>query len=253
MVEGQFNIIFAGKVIPSKSVEEVKAALVKLFKSSPEQIDKLFAQSTVVIKRNLDYAQALKYQSALKQAGALVLLQKAETEEVPTQVDDAQAGTAQVENKTSAVKKPNPFLQEDPQAREVAGEKTKQEQSDNVSTETTEINEANPNDASWSLANAGEVLPAIEKVAAIEMPDLSELSLDDAGGLLVEPADKVIARVDTSGLEVSEVGMLQEIKPKEKREVDVSSLSIAEAGEKIPNEKIEKKSLNPNTEHLKLT
>ncbi|NVJ51365.1 MAG: hypothetical protein HWE11_13325, partial [Gammaproteobacteria bacterium] len=79
MIDGKFDIVFAGRIVPSKTEAEVKQNLARLFKTQPENIERLFSGQEVSIKKGLDYAQAMKYQSALKQAGALVLLKKQES------------------------------------------------------------------------------------------------------------------------------------------------------------------------------
>ena len=42
-----------------------------MFKADEKQIDQLFAASKVVLKKNIDYDQAMKYQKALQRAGAI--------------------------------------------------------------------------------------------------------------------------------------------------------------------------------------
>ncbi len=78
MIEGKFDLVFRGQTIKSIEVEQVKTNLVKLFKSSPEAIEKLFTGVEVTVRRGLDYSTAMKYQSALKKAGALALIKEVE-------------------------------------------------------------------------------------------------------------------------------------------------------------------------------
>jgi hypothetical protein len=42
-----------------------------LFKADEKKIDQLFAAPQVVLKRHIDYGQAMKYQKALQRAGAI--------------------------------------------------------------------------------------------------------------------------------------------------------------------------------------
>lgn len=67
----QFNVVFEGAVSGGHKVEEVKKNLVTLFKADEKKIDQLFKASQVVLKRNIDYDQAKKYQAALQRAGAI--------------------------------------------------------------------------------------------------------------------------------------------------------------------------------------
>ena len=69
MIDGKFDVVFRGKIVRGLDESVVKSNLVTLFKSSPEAVDKLFNGSEVVVRKELDYATAMKYQSALKKAG----------------------------------------------------------------------------------------------------------------------------------------------------------------------------------------
>ncbi len=79
MIEGKFDLVFRGQTIKSVELDQVKANLAVLFKSSPEAIEKLFTGNEVPVRRGLDYTTAMKYQSALKKAGALALIKDVES------------------------------------------------------------------------------------------------------------------------------------------------------------------------------
>ncbi|MBW2488965.1 MAG: hypothetical protein JRE72_16195 [Deltaproteobacteria bacterium] len=72
----QFNVVFGGAVSGGHKVEDVKKNLAELFKADPQKIDQLFEAPRVVLKRNVDYDQAMKYQSALQRAGAVCDVQE---------------------------------------------------------------------------------------------------------------------------------------------------------------------------------
>ena len=78
MIDGKFDVVFRGQIIKSMELTEVKVNLANLFKSSPEAIEKLFSGEEAVIKKSLDYAMAMKYQSAIKKSGALALIKEIE-------------------------------------------------------------------------------------------------------------------------------------------------------------------------------
>ena len=67
----QFNVVFGGAVSGGHKAAEVKKNLATLFKADEKQIDQLFAAPQTVLKRNIDYDQAMKYQKALQRAGAV--------------------------------------------------------------------------------------------------------------------------------------------------------------------------------------
>ena len=67
----QFNVVFGGAVSGGHKIEEVKKNLATLFKADEKKIDQLFEAPQVVLKRNIDYDQAMKYQKTLQRAGAI--------------------------------------------------------------------------------------------------------------------------------------------------------------------------------------
>jgi hypothetical protein len=67
----KYRILFNGDIESGQELPAVKERLIQLFKTSPEQIDKLFTGKSVTINNNLDYAAAQEYIAVLKNAGAL--------------------------------------------------------------------------------------------------------------------------------------------------------------------------------------
>ncbi len=84
MIDGKFDVVFRGQTIKNMPLDEVKTNLVGLFNSSSEAVEKLFSGSEVAIKKSLDYTTAMKYQSALKKAGALALIKEIESQDSAT-------------------------------------------------------------------------------------------------------------------------------------------------------------------------
>ncbi len=74
MIDGNFDVIFRGQIVKGREINEVKNNLVSLFKSSLNAVEPLFSGADIKIKKSLDYSTAMKYQSALKQAGALAII-----------------------------------------------------------------------------------------------------------------------------------------------------------------------------------
>jgi hypothetical protein len=67
----QFNVVFGGAVSGAHKTAEVKKNLATLFKADEKKSDQLFAAPQTVLKRNVNYDQAMKYQKALQRAGAI--------------------------------------------------------------------------------------------------------------------------------------------------------------------------------------
>jgi hypothetical protein len=153
MIEGTFDIVFRGQIIKSVEIEEVKTNLAALFKSSPEDIDKLFTGNEVSIKRGLDYMTAMKYQSSLKKAGALALIKEV--------VDPKKASTAETSSAPPVVSK--------------------------VNTSETSV-EATSTDDSPTLADLGtNIIP--EKVYEKKEIDTSGLTLAPVGERIMPPKE----------------------------------------------------------------
>ena len=84
----QYNVVFGGAVSGGHKVDEVKKNLGTIFKADEKKIDQLFAAPQVILKRKIDYDQAMKYQRALQRAGAIC-----DVEEVIQNIDQRAADT----------------------------------------------------------------------------------------------------------------------------------------------------------------
>lgn len=71
MEETSYNLIFSGVIADGHDAETVRKNIAELFKVSESKVERLFSGSQVAVKKNVDKATALKYQSAFKKAGAL--------------------------------------------------------------------------------------------------------------------------------------------------------------------------------------
>ncbi|MBW2440562.1 MAG: hypothetical protein JRH12_08825 [Deltaproteobacteria bacterium] len=67
----QYQLVFNGTISDGREIKEVKRNLASLFKTDAAKIDQLFASLPIVVKRDVDYDNALKYQRALRNAGAI--------------------------------------------------------------------------------------------------------------------------------------------------------------------------------------
>ena len=83
MESNGWSIVFEGQIAVGRSLEEVKRNLAALFKADTGKIERLFAGSRMVIKRNLSYPAALKYKKVLAHLGALCSIERAEKAQQP--------------------------------------------------------------------------------------------------------------------------------------------------------------------------
>jgi hypothetical protein len=72
MPEERFDILFSGQLIQGRDPDSVRQQVGRLFKASPEQLERLFCGRPVVIKKGVDLEAASRYRLAFRQAGALV-------------------------------------------------------------------------------------------------------------------------------------------------------------------------------------
>ena len=70
-----WTVIFDGKLDSGQTPQDVKNNLAQLFGVSITKIEPLFASPSVIIKKNLTYATALKYQQAIEKTGAICRIQ----------------------------------------------------------------------------------------------------------------------------------------------------------------------------------
>ena len=71
----KFNVVFNGKTEPNQDIEDVKQRLATILKLDVQRITRLFDDSPVTIKKNVDVAIAEKYSLAFKGAGAICIIE----------------------------------------------------------------------------------------------------------------------------------------------------------------------------------
>lgn len=67
-----FQIVFDGQLIAGADAAQVRRNFAALFKTDLSKVEALFSGNRLVLKRGLDEQTALKYQRALREAGAVV-------------------------------------------------------------------------------------------------------------------------------------------------------------------------------------
>jgi hypothetical protein len=168
MIDGKFDVVFRGQTVKNFDVDQVKSNLAKLFKSSPEAIERLFSGTEVVIRKDLDYSAAMKYQSALKSSGALALIKEVES--------------ASNEQPSDAVKSTPPSATAPP-----ATPTSSLNTNEKVDTAAESSSNVEPDDGALTIAKPGErILPP--KDPEKRDVDTSSLSLAGVGERILPPA-----------------------------------------------------------------
>jgi hypothetical protein len=73
----QYQLVFNGTVSDGHNLNEVKRNLASLFKTDDTKIEQMFTRLPFVVKRNVDYDGAIKYQRVLRKAGAICQVEEA--------------------------------------------------------------------------------------------------------------------------------------------------------------------------------
>jgi uncharacterized protein YbjQ (UPF0145 family) len=73
-----YNVVFEGKLVPGKTLEEVKKALASVLNREVQTVGQLFSGRPVVLRKQVDAATAEKYQKRFRAAGAICALKALE-------------------------------------------------------------------------------------------------------------------------------------------------------------------------------
>lgn len=90
----RFSVYFAGKLLAGQQESTVRANLARLFKADATALDKLFSGQLVPVKRDCDRATAIKYQQAMKQAGAVPVIKSLPDEAIAPKPEPRAAAQA---------------------------------------------------------------------------------------------------------------------------------------------------------------
>ncbi|MGA1841512.1 MAG: hypothetical protein ACMUIU_12890 [bacterium] len=92
------KIVFYGEILEGQNLETVKENLGALFKMDNNKIDRLLSKPSVLIKKDIDFSTASKYQEVLKKAGAVCKIEPMDTEQDISGQKTAQVSTQPDEN-----------------------------------------------------------------------------------------------------------------------------------------------------------
>jgi hypothetical protein len=210
MSDNTFEIVFHGVLVPGADPAQVKRNFAALFKTEAAKVEPLFSGKRFVIKKGLDQATALKYQKALREAGAVV------------QVEDAAAAArdalqASLDKAGSAA----------PAARPAAVPPAAPRAAAPAAPSAPEPQVAAGN---FTMDPVGVILVAPEKVEPLQV-ETSHLVLDQPGVTLVAPSAVVPLQVNLSGMTMAEPGVvLKEPETVPDLKVDTGAMTMAEAG-----------------------
>jgi hypothetical protein len=172
MSEERYNVVFTGEIIGSMDPAVAKQNFSDTFKVTGMRLDALFSGKPVVLKKNIDYRNGMKFRGQLKRIGMISSFNPLEqAEQAPTPSGGAV----------------------DP----VATTNTA------VTDTSVATSSAAPND-DWSLAPVGSDMNQIKDTRPAVSVDVSQISVAPVGvDILVEKKPVIVLDVDTSKLSVS--------------------------------------------------
>ena len=147
-----YELIFSGQCTTGADIKKVRNNAAKLFKASPDKLDKLFSGTSVVLKNNLDEKTAESYIQKLKMAGMICKYRPMKSsQKAPTK-----AAAPKLKQPAAPLSKND----------EKPGQKL-----------------------DWSLAPAGANFNPLKPKAQPDAPNTSHLSLSEQSGYLVDSKD----------------------------------------------------------------
>ena len=172
-----FEVVFNGEVIEGFDPAETRAKIGKLFNADEAKIARLFSGNSIVIKKNLDEATANKYLGAFKNAGANAIVRDA----------------AAIESTA-----PAPVAETAPTPKPAS-----------AAPASTQTATSSGGDFFEHSGEASAHLTAAPKpqVELDSNPDLSDLSLREGAGNLIDPSTAAPeANIDTSEFSLASTG-----------------------------------------------
>lgn len=182
MSDNNFEVAFSGQIVAGADLAQVKSKVAALFKTDVAKIEHMFSGARVVIKKGLDNATAVKYQAAMKSAGAICEVRDASVAEAPA----APPAVAKPAAAPAAAKRPtNTHVPAAPQtvplhvsAADIAELKVEiAPVGSDMNQKKKDVTTAIPDISGLTMAPAGSELSTQKKAAPPPPPDTSGLSI----------------------------------------------------------------------------
>ena len=225
MSEPRYDILFAGEILAGNHRDTVADNLARLFKATPETVDRLMDGGLHVLKRGTDRETALKYESAMQRAGARAILREVAAESAPTPPPPQTRAPAPVPADPAPARTEGPDatgLSLAPPGSEVLAPHERRSV-DGVVVDTSGI----------ALASVFAAPSGTDRPPPPAAPDTSHISIAAPGADLLEGhhAPAPPPPPDTAALSLAAPGaLLEELKPERKAlNPDTSGLSLLPA------------------------
>ena len=109
MTDELFEVAFSGQIKDGADIEQVKQKVGAMFKADATKLAHLFSGKRMVIKKNIDFAVANKYQVALDKAGAICEIKSLTEADPNEQVKEIKEPVAQAREDMPSAPKTDPL------------------------------------------------------------------------------------------------------------------------------------------------
>ncbi len=250
-MDTQYNVYFAGEILPGHSADSVRANLGKLFNANEATLDALFSGELQPVKKRCDKATAIKYKQAMERAGARPVIKRT-AQGAPGGAPEASTPTrAERIAAAAAGKSPQRSNEESPQRSEESPQRG--EESPQRSGESPQRSAESPQRSAESPQHSESAQHKQNQAA----PDAAgTVSLAEPGSEVLRPEERQAFTpqdIDTSSMTLGAAGeTLSEITPEAASPPDVSHLQMGEVGDDIPNLPRHGEELEPDTSAISL-
>lgn len=247
-MSSRYKLLFRGQIAVDQHAAVVRGRLQKLLKASDAQLDLMFSGNPVSIKKDVDEAGAERYLDAFMKAGAKLEIVELDAAALAEAARKAEMVAAALAHKKEQAEKKHLAEKEELARQAVQSEQRGTSASTEPATSDASVDgkaqviSAATADAiaSFALSEVGadlvsSVAKAPEPVASVTT---DHLSLAEAGGHLVEPAEASAVAptppVDTSHLSLDEAGATLGVPAETVATIDAlaeSDLELGEVGE----------------------
>lgn len=246
MSEQLYDIYFKGESLEGFAEALVRQNIGQLFKAPPEKVQQLFSGKVIALKKGLDKTTALKFQAALKKAGAKIYIKQASA---------AQPASAAAQPANA----PQPVQQAKPTTTEASSHAALDMLpvgSDVLTEAERQHNEAPEIDTSSIQLSSNLDEPLQQSPPAPPAPDVSHITAAEVGADVLEGVEKIAPppAPDTGHIALGAVGedLGQIHEEVVLPDLDLSDISLAEVGADIDPSEKKAPPHAPDTSHIEM-
>jgi hypothetical protein len=209
MSEQQYEIVFYGSLVEGISKDEAQKHIAQLFKTSVDQVARMFTGNRVVIRNKLDRDTAQKYIIAMRKRGAECQVEAMGAPGVKVDLNQVREGTplpevAAASTSPTSISTPptsTPPTPETPPQTLVQNQRPQEIASKSGLQLAGEKVDEILSHSHFDLAEAGERLSEEHEDIILDLPHLDDISLAPAGSTIADKKEDIPVSIpDTSHL-----------------------------------------------------